>query len=433
MQRADIIIIGGGPGGYETAAGAVAKGKSVILFEKDKLGGTCLNRGCIPTKCLCAAADALDSIKKATVFGVTCENVTADYSIARNRANEVVAELTQGIEALLAEVTVVNAEAFMLPGNRVEANGEIYEADKLIIATGSKPEKLNIPGNEFTVNSDEFLNIDKLPERLAIIGGGVIGLEFASVANSFGTEVTVIEYCKEILPGCDADVAKRLRTYLTRRGIEIITDARVLAVDSNRTLTYERKGKQMSVESDMVLAAVGRRPVLPLCKDGMELPLTEKGYVATDNDFKVSGDIYAIGDVNGKCMLAHAASAQGRVVLGEKVNTDVIPSVVFTRPECAFVSDKTAQASRSVKLPYSSNGKAVASGEGDGIIKVEFDDVTRRIVACAVVGVHAADLIAEASLAISSGMTIDEILTSVHAHPTMAELFYSAVERASKS
>ncbi len=429
MQKADLIIIGGGPGGYETAAEAASRGNNVILFEKSSLGGTCLNRGCIPTKCLCAAAGAIHEINNSVQFGISCRNVVADYSIARRRAETVIEELRKGVEELLKDVTVITAEAEFLTDNRVEANGIIYEADTIIIATGSKPAELPVPGAEYTLNSDDFLKLKILPERLTIIGGGVIGLEFASIANAYGTRVTVLEFCKEVLPGCDADVAKRLKSYLGKRGIDIVTDAKVVSVDITRTVTYERKGKTSTIEGDMVLAAVGRRPVIPHCKEGLSLPLTEKGFIAVDDSFLVDGmnDVYAIGDVNGKCMLAHAASAQGRVVLGEDINIDVIPSVVFTQPECAFVNDKTLTATRTLKLPYSSNGRAVASGHPDGIVKLGYDEESRRIVSCSVVGCHAADIIAEATLAISAKMTLKDMRRSVHAHPTLSELLYNAI------
>lgn len=435
MQKADVIIIGAGPGGYETAADAASKGMHVILFEKDRLGGTCLNRGCIPTKCLCAAAEAIDVIKNASQFGIQCRDIVADYATARQRAESVMNELRDGIADLLKNVEVIVSEAVLLPDNKVEAGGIVYEAEKIIIATGSRPAKLQVDGADFALNSDDLLNLERMPERLTVIGGGVIGLEFASIANAFGTKVTVLEYCKEILPGCDSDMAKRLRSYLGRQGIDIVTEAKVLSVDSSFTVTFERKNKMSTVEGDMVLAAVGRRPVIPACKNGITLPLTEKGFIAVDEAYRIVGceNVYAIGDVNGKTMLAHAASAQGRIVLGEDMNVDVIPSVVFTHPECAFVSDRTLTASRSVRLPYSSNGKAVASGYSEGIVKLGYDEESRRIVSCCVIGSHAADIIAEASLAISTKMTLDDVRRSIHAHPTLSELLYAAVSLAEAS
>lgn len=433
MQKADIIIIGGGPGGYETAAGASAKGKSVILFEKNLLGGTCLNQGCIPTKCLCAAAETIETLTNAAQFGVSCGDVVADYAVARRRAENVMSELREGIVGLLKNVEVVKSEAILLPGNVVEADGNQYKADTIIIATGSKPAELRVKGSEYAIDSNGFLRLENLPERLVIIGAGVIGLEFATVANAFGSKVTIIEYAKEILPGVDSDIAKRLKNYLGRKGIEIITDAAVQEIAEGRTVTYIRKGKLAEVSADVVLAAVGRRPVIPSFKNGMVLPITEKGFIATDDDFRVADNIYAIGDVNGRCMLAHAASAQGRRVLGEEVNLNVIPSVVFTSPECAFVSDKSMSATHSLKMPFSANGKAVASGHSEGVIKIEYDETSNRLVSCSAVGSHAADLIAEASLAISTGMTMADIRKSVHAHPTLSELLSGIVEEACSS
>lgn len=427
MQKADLIIIGGGPGGYETAAEAAASGKKVILFEKENLGGTCLNRGCIPTKCLCAAAEEIERISGASVFGIEA-TFTASYSRARERAREVIAELRGGVEGLLSAVTVIRAEASLTADRTVLAGGEEYSAYRIIIATGSRPANLRGIDPSLYCNSDDFLKLEELPARLAIIGGGVIGLEFASIAAAYGTEVTVFEYCKEILPGLDSDIAKRLRTALGKRGIKVITDAAVTAIDKDHIVSYTKKGKGNTLGCDLVIAAVGRRPVLPdgCAEAGIEL--TEKGFIAVDSDFRTTAEgIYAIGDVNGMCMLAHAASAQGRKVLGCNPDLGVVPSVVFTIPECAFVSNACNDVEY-VKLPYGSNGKALASAQ-EGLLKLGYEPSTRRLVSCAAIGPHAADIIAEATLAIAKGMTADDICRVVHAHPTLSELLSSAAFR----
>lgn len=434
MRQADIIIIGGGPGGYETAAEAAARGKKVILFERDRLGGTCLNRGCIPTKCLCATAKRLHDIRTAASLGISTANAAVDYNAVRNRIAEVTSTLREGIEGILGNVEVIKAEARLAPGPTVEAGGESYTATSIIIATGSSPAALKVPGAETALDSDGVLALEAVPESMVIIGGGVIGLEFASVFAGFGCTVTVLEYCTEVLPGFDRDIAKRLRSSLSRRGIEIVTGAEVTAIDSGRSVTYLRKGKEKTVHAACVVAAVGRRPVVPEGLDTLGIDRDGRGYIACDSHYETNvPGVYAIGDVNGRCMLAHAASAQGRVVLGEEVDMDVMPAVVFTDPECASVgltSEQTADSDREytvVRLPYGSNGKALASGEADGVLKLIADKDSGLIAGCHCVGAHAADLIAEAAVAMNGGVTARELaIRCIHAHPTISELLSAA-------
>ena len=425
MQKADLIIIGGGPGGYETAAEAAVAGFDVVLIERGHLGGTCLNRGCIPTKCLCAGAEVLESIRAAARFGIEA-TATASYAKAVERAAGVIAELREGIADMLRGVRVVNAEARLAAGPRVIAGGEEYTAPRIIIATGSQPAPLRGIDADRYHSSDDFLALDELPRRITVVGGGVIGLEMASVAAAYGAEVTVLEFCKEILPGMDADIAKRLRNALGKRGITIVTDARVTAVASDGTVSYTKKDKEFSVAGDYVLAAVGRRPVVPEGCAEAGIALNERGFIATDEGFATSAPgVYAIGDVNGRCMLAHAASAQGRTVLGKAANLGVVPSVVFTIPECAFVRRAADGNTRTAKLPYPSNGKALASGQ-DGLLKLECEADGGRLTACSAIGAHAADLVAEAALAISQGLTAAHLCRTIHAHPTLSELLPSA-------
>ncbi len=419
----DLIVIGAGPGGYETAAGAAARGLRVMLAERDALGGTCLNRGCIPTKCLCAAAGKIIEIAGASDFGVEAMLEKADYGFARRRATAVMDELRGGVADMLKDVDVVYGEASVAAGRRVLVGDTVYEADKVIIATGSKPAPLKCAGGERAVDSDVFLALDTLPERLTIVGGGVIGLEFASVAAAFGTEVTVLEYCSEILPNFDPEIARRLRTYLGRRGIDIVVGAEVTEIKEDNTVVYSRKGKEKAVESDMVLCAVGRRPVVPAGCAEAGIELDRRGFIVTDDNMETTASgIYAIGDVNGRCLLAHAASAQGRVVLGMKPWLDLIPSVVFTIPECASVSLGTA-GTLSAKLPYGANGKALASGMAEGIVKIEYQPESGAMTACHAIGAHASDLVAAALPAIKTGMDVRSMSEDViYAHPTLSEL-----------
>lgn len=258
MRSADFIIIGGGPGGYEIAADLAADGRKVILIERDRLGGTCLNRGCIPTKCLCASASAAMTVADAASYGVDVPAFTLDYGHAVERAAAVMDQLRGGIEAMLRDVEVIIGEASLKPDKVVVVNGEHLTAGRIIIATGSRPAVPDIPGASLAVTSDGFLSLTDVPRRVAIIGGGVIGLEFASILAAFGREVTVLEFCKEVLPQFDGEIAKRLRTTLSRRGIKFLTSTRVTAIEKGLRIIYEGKRGNDSLDCDLAVMAVGR-------------------------------------------------------------------------------------------------------------------------------------------------------------------------------
>ena len=438
MRSSEFIIIGGGPGGYEVAAELGAAGRKVTLIERDLLGGTCLNRGCIPTKCLCASASAAMTVAGAAAFGVDVTSFTTDYGRAAQRAAGVMDQLRGGIEAMLRDVEVIKGEASLKPGKIVTVNGEELTADRIIIATGSKPARLDIPGAEFAVTSDEFLSLTDVPQRVAIIGGGVIGLEFASILAAFGREVTVIEFRKEILPPFDSEIAKRLRMTLSRRGIKFLTSTRVVAIEKGLHIIYEGKKGKDSLDCDLAVMAVGRRPVLPEGTASAGIELNERGFITVNELMETSvPGICAVGDVNGLCMLAHAASAQARRAIGSDVNLDVIPSAVFTTPEAAMVG-MTEDAARSKdydimigKASFAANGKALAMGEGDGTIKIIFARESGFILGCHILGPHAADLIAEVA-ALMFGMTTHEELADelVHGHPTLSEVIQAAARNA---
>lgn len=438
MRQADLIVIGSGPGGYEIAAEAANKGLDVIIFEKDKVGGTCLNRGCIPTKCLCAAAERLNQVRGAAEFGIDVSGVSADYATVHRRAEDVVGRLREDVEASLGKACLIRAEARLRPGRVVEADGELYTAPKILIATGSRPaRRLPVPGIELAVSSDELLQADKVPGSIVIIGGGVIGLEFASILSTFGCEVTVVEMCPEILPGFERDIAKRLRTLMGRRGVKFAVNARVTSIDADRTVHYTVKNKEYSAACDCVLAAVGREPVeLPGARDcGIEH--SERGYIRVNDNFETSVEgVYAVGDVNGLCMLAHAATAQARKAMGEDIDLATVPAVVFTDPECAYVgltSEKAGDDDRyaAIKVPFGSNGKALASGYDDGMLKLIVEKESGIIAGCHVLGAHASDLVAEASVAMRGHLDVRQLAFSmVHAHPSMSEIFSTACARA---
>ncbi len=432
MNQADLIIIGAGPGGYETAAEAAAEGLNVVIIERAELGGTCLNRGCIPTKALCRSAQVALDVKEASAYGVDVNGFTLNYPAAAARKDEVVAQLRQGVEMALSRCTVVCGEARFVEPRIVAVGEESYTAPKIIIATGSSPARLPIPGADLAVDSDRLLSMTSFPERVTIIGGGVIGMEFASILSAFGVAVTVVEYCKEILPPFDKDISKRLKMALSKRGINIITSAAVTEIKPDLTVVYEAKGKQAEVASDLVVMAVGRRPVLPAGIDCTGITVGRRGIEVDDNMMTSVEGIYAIGDVNGRCMLAHAASAQGRRVLGKPVDLDVVPSAVFTTPECAMVGLTEEQCKerqlpfKSAKALFRANGKALAMNESEGLVKMIVNTETRMILGCHICGPHAADLIQEVALAMARALPVDAIADTIHGHPTLGEAVQQA-------
>jgi dihydrolipoamide dehydrogenase len=432
MIEVDVIIIGAGPGGYETAAEAAHLGKNVVLIERDELGGTCLNRGCIPTKCLCRSAEVISTIKESQAFGVQVDGISYDYAKAVERMGEVVGQLREGVASVLKGVTVVKGEAKFESSHVVSVGDEQYTAPQIIIATGSAPAMLPIEGAELAITSDELLKMTELPKSIVIIGGGVIGMEFASILNAFGVEVTVIEFLKEILPPFDKDIAKRLRSTLSRRGINIITGAGVTALHPGITVDYQGKKGIESVHADVVVMAVGRRPVVPQGTAEAGIEVGRRGVVTNDKLETTAAGVYAIGDVNCRCMLAHAATAQGRVVLGEDIDLSVVPSAVFTSPEVAMVGLTEEQCKEKglnikvTKAMFGGNGKALAMGEGQGLVKLICDADNGKILGCHILGPHAADLVQEPATVMASGLSVKAIATSIHGHPTLSEVVLNA-------
>lgn len=439
MTPCDLIIIGGGPGGYPAAQIAAAEGLNVVLIERDRLGGTCLNRGCIPTKAMTRVAEVAMTVTDAANYGVETVGcpVSIDYQRATRHRDEVVTAMREGLASTMANVNIVIGEAVVdsTEPPTVTAAGTTFTAPRLIVATGAAPARLPIEGADLALTSDDLTTGSTLPESLVVIGGGVIGLEFASIFNALGSKVTIVEFLPEILPPCDAEIAKRLRTALKRRGIDIITDAAVTALRPGMEIDYQRRGKTATLQAEAVLMAVGRRAVVPR---GLNVELNHNGSIKVDPEtFETSAKgVYAVGDVNGICQLAHAATAQAERVMGRETDLSVIPSAVFTSPEVAMVGKTEKQALESGhditvgKAMFRSNGKAQAMGETDGLVKVIVDRDNDLLLGAFIVGPHAADLIEELSLAMSSRLPVREILSSVHAHPTLSETVTAALAAA---
>lgn len=462
-----LIIIGAGPGGYETALLAAKRGVEVILIESGHVGGTCLNEGCIPTKAFCKNAEVLDGLREAEAFGVTGLSYGFDFKAVSARKNAVVEQLRGGVEGLLGHklITLVRGKAAFKDAHTVVVTsspvmtGEVetseYSADYIIIATGSVSASLPIPGADLPgiLTSREILDLEEVPQKLCVIGGGVIGLEFASVFRSFGSEVTVLEYFKEILPRFDSDLSKRLKQSLGKRGIEINTQAQVTGIEKSDgvyKVSFTRKGKEEVVEADKVLMAVGRKAnvgSLNLADIGLEF--TPRGIVVDEKTMQTNiPHIYAVGDINGKMMLAHAATFQGIVALDHimgienGIDLSVMPAAVFTSPEAASVGMTEEDCKdagipiRALKSFFRANGKAVTMGETDGFCKVivaaepkegaESPYEPGRILGCHLFGPHASDIVQEACALISRKATLNEFEDIIHTHPTLTEVLQSA-------
>ena len=450
----DLIIIGAGPGGYEVAVEAAHKGLQVLVIEKQALGGTCLNEGCIPTKCLCHSAEVLDEVKESAVLGVNAGEISFDINAAMTRKNAVLDGLRAGIAGLMKTpgITLVEGEAKFVPGDAHkvvvtpltgETEGATYEGKAVFIAVGSVTKFLPIPGNHSSrvVTSKEMLQLTEVPKRLAIIGGGVIGLEFAAIYNSFGSEVTVVEYCKEILPAFDRDLAKRLRTSLKKKGITFEVGAAVTEVRDGETesvVVYDQKGKTKEVLADVVLMAVGRGAnVAALNLEEAGIEFTPRGIIVDENMQTNVPGIYAVGDVNGLCQLAHAATFQSyralNHVLGEQdhIRLDIIPAAVFTTPEAAMVglTEEACEAKgiayKTLKSMYRANGRALSMAAEDGLVKILVGE-DGTILGAHILGAHASDMIHEIAVLMNKDAHIADLADMVHAHPSLSEIILAA-------
>lgn len=436
-MKTDLIIIGSGPGGYRAAEYAAQNGLKVVIIESEEVGGTCLNCGCIPTKTFCKNAEVLDSLKDGEAFGLTGLQYEVDFAKIVERKQQVVQSLRSGIETLLSCpcITLVKGKASFVDARTVRVGEEEYTAENILIATGSRAKMPPIKGVEFphVVTSTELLDIERVPKRLCIVGAGVIGMEFASIFNSFGSEVTVIEFLKECLPTLDSDIAKRLRQTIGKRGVTFFMQSGVKEITPTSVI-FERKGKTEEVEADVVLVATGRAANM----EGLNLEVTgveytKQGITVNDDMMTNVKGIYAIGDVNARCMLAHAATFQGihavNHILGksDNIRLEIMPSAIFTHPEAAGVGLTEDQCKENgmtytcKKGYYRANGKALAMNESDGLVKLMADE-NGKIIGCHIFGAHASDLVQEISSLMTLDTTVGQLADMVHTHPTLEEI-----------
>jgi len=464
-QAVDLLVLGGGPGGYAAAIRAAQLGLSVVLVEKDRLGGVCLNRGCIPTKAMARSAHLWRLLNRAAEFGVAADNVRLDFARVMARQREVTATLVGGLGQLMVanRVRVVRGEGQVRVDGTVEVAGEgLFRPRRLILATGSLASRLPIPGMELpgVVDSDGILQAQSLPARLVVIGGGIVGCEFASIFAAFGSRVTVLELLPGLLPMADAELGRRLAQSLRRAGVEVRTGVRVEAVQAvagaaedgpwgppKRVLYRDGTGAAGSAEGEAVLVAVGRRPAFSgFDPDGLGIQAVQGGLRVDGFLQTTRPGVYAVGDVNGLSLLAHAASAQGLIAAEHAAGrtprpwgTSPVPACVFTLPEVAWVG-MTEEEARQQGVPYgvgrfsyTALGRAHVDGETEGFVKILYR--AQPPGAGEVLGVHllghaATELVHEGVLALRFGASVQELAEAIHAHPTFSEAVAEAAHAA---
>jgi dihydrolipoamide dehydrogenase len=446
-DKTRITIIGGGVGGYPAAIRAARMGAEVTLIEKDALGGTCLNWGCIPTKALLQSATVARTMKESDVFGIRCKGFEVDFGAVMARKNTVVAQLTRGVGALLKakKVKVIQGTASFVDPKTVQVGetGEKIQGDRILIASGSKPGRIPIEGIDGpdVMDSNQVLSMKVLPKSVVVIGGGVIGVEFAQFLIGMGTEITIIEMLPGLIPGVDKEIAALLQKQIAAAGVKVVTGAAVKGIahkKTENTVTYSIGDKTETVTAEKVFLTVGRKPdfsLLNIDKVGIK---HERGAIVVNEcmETNVPG-IYAAGDVVGGIMLAHLASAEGecavRNALGhrEVMSYKAVPACIYTTPEvaCVGLSEEQAKERGEIligRFPFRGNGKALVLNEVEGMVKVISDKKFGEVLGVHIIGPHATDLIAEAVLGMNLEMTAEDLAGAIHPHPTVSEAIMEA-------
>lgn len=437
----DLIIIGAGPGGYETALYASSSGLKVALIEENKLGGTCLNCGCIPTKTYYSASKYIHEVNKMNAFGFET-NYKFDFSKIKEKKDNVVLELHKGIEFLLknANVDLYYGKGIITSTNTVKINSIsddkqssdiLIQSDNIIIATGSSPVKDILPNGDLTISSTELLNLDKLPDSLTIIGGGVIGIEMATIFNALGTKVEVVEMMDNILPNLDSDISKRIQLSLSKLGIKFHVKSIVNQIIDKNSIEIKEKDNLKIITSDYILLSVGRKANTAVYEN-IEIKTNKKGFIVNEYFETSTPNIYAIGDCNGVNMLAHFATYSGYKVINKilnkdnKINLSLCPSAIFTFPEVAMLgltermAKETNIAYEVKKVSFRQNGKALSMDEKDGFIKALISD--DEIIGICICGPNASDLIHEVNILMNNHIKLYDFKDYVYAHPTLSEI-----------
>ncbi|MEJ7541166.1 dihydrolipoyl dehydrogenase [Staphylococcus intermedius] len=450
----DTIVIGAGPGGYVAAIRAAQLGQKVTIVEKGNLGGVCLNVGCIPSKALLNVSHRFEQAQHGADLGITAENVSLDFDKVQSFKGSVVNKLTGGVESLLKgnKVEIVRGEAYFVDEHSLrvmdDKSAQTYNFKNAIVATGSRP--IQIPNFEFggrILDSTGALNLQEVPKKLVVVGGGYIGSELGTAYANFGTEVTILEGAKEILGGFEKQMVAPVKKEMKAKGMIIETEALAKSAEETENgvkVTYEVKGEEKTIEADYVLVTVGRRPNTDeLGLEEIGVKLTDRGLVEVDKQSRSSVDsIYAIGDIVPGLPLAHKASYEAKIaaeaIAGQNSEVDYIgmPAVCFTEPELAQVGYTEAQAKeegleiKASKFPYQANGRALSLNDTNGFVKLVTLKEDDTLIGAQVVGTNASDVIAELGLAIEAGMNAEDIALTVHAHPTLGEMSMEAAEKA---
>lgn len=450
MESYDLFVIGGGPGGYTAAIRAAQLGMKTALAEDREVGGTCLNRGCIPTKALLHSAAVYRAAVSGGTLGVRVTGAEADYAGMSARRDEVTGTLRSGVERLLQanKITLFRGRAQIAGPGRVTVGGESFGAKRILVATGSEPAVLPIPGTEMpgVMSSDGILAAGRLFGSLTILGGGVIGVEIAGLYAALGRRVTVLEAMDRILPGMDREISRSLAMILKKRGVTVVTGARVSEIvrsGEGLICRYEAGDKNGEAEAEAVLLAAGRRPnTADLLAPGLPLE-SERGFLRVDENFRTSMEgVYAVGDVTGGVQLAHKAAAEGAAAaermagLTPEANLSLIPSCVYTDPEIACVG-MTADGAREAGIPVrtgkyvmTGNGKSVIEEQERGFVKLVFHGETGAFLGAQLLCARATDMIGGLTLAAANGLTLRQMLAGVWPHPTFSEGIGEALEAA---
>ena len=441
----DAIVIGAGPGGYVCAIKSAQLGLKVAVVEKEHAGGTCTNKGCIPTKALLSVSHLFHELKtKAKKFGINVENVSYDFSMIKKHMERSVMTSRKGVEYLLKKnkVDYIKGEAIVVSPNKVKVGDTLLEARNIVIATGSVPTVFHpfddIPG---IWTSDDFFKMEKLPESILIVGGGVVGVELATFLSIMGTDVHIVEIMDHILPAEDPDVAEVVRRSLNKLGVNVFESSRVVSIDKEERhiVTIDTPKERLDLVVEKVLLAVGRRPLIG--DDVRALGVRGEKGILTDEYLRTDVEnVYAIGDVRGKVMLAHAAFHEGIVaaknMAGKEVKVDLsaVPSVIFSYPEVASVGLKEKNVNtdevKISKFPILASGRANTMGEREGFVKVISDKKTGTVLGVNVVGPMATEMIMEGVVAVKKGLTAEEMASLIHPHPTLSETLLGAFEEA---
>lgn len=449
-NHADLIVLGAGPGGYACAFRAADLGRKVVLVDpRATLGGVCLNEGCIPSKALLHAAEVIREARHGSDWGILTGKVSVDLDKLRDKKDEIVATLTGGLTGLAKrrKVQTLRGTATFTGPNSLDIDGAAWSFDQAVIAVGSTPVQLSgWPNDNRIWDSTAALELREVPKALAIVGGGIIGLEMATVYAALGAKVSVIEFMDQIAPGADAEAVGILHAALQVEGVTIHTGTKVTEVKATKTvlsLTCEG-GFDGTLKADAIIQAVGRRANGALvAPEAAGIAIDERGVIAVDRACRTSVEgIFAIGDVTGNPMLAHRATHQGHVAAevasghAAALDTDLIPSVAYTSPELAWAGLTQAQAKergiahRVASFPWAASGRNLSSGGGDGLTKLVYCPETHRLLGATIVGRNAGELLAECVLAMEMGATLEDIALTVHAHPTLTETVAFTAERA---